>query len=218
MDSDSDSGAEHVCPICQRSFDSMAGIRRHWSKGHTTGEIEEAVNIAISQNIPAGDTVNIVNSQPTIQPTGSQRILNPNTQNEIVNNRVTCAVCGFLAKNERGLNIHLRTHNNQDSIGDPQEFPAQFDFDPNDTKAIIQRFGELIYRCKSSIPIVRIIQKSVRTAVCQDFTNVIEQSVAKNDVLSWCRLLSFPLIVLNTIPKSSFKDNHRPNIVRHRSI
>lgn len=211
MDSDSDDGTEHVCPICQKSFDSMAGIRIHWSKGHSKQEINVSITNAISQYIPVDNPTNI-NCSQSMEPSHTANSTPPS---EVVNNRATCNKCGFLAKNERGLDVHLRSHNNQDAIGDPQEFPAQFDFDPNDTKDIIQRFGELIYKCKCSIPIVRIIQKSVRTVVCQELTKLIEKVVSTNDLLSWCRLLSFPLIVLNTIPKSGFKDNHRPNIVRH---
>lgn len=211
MESDSEDATEYVCPICQRSFNSMAGIRRHWSKGHSDSEIEESVN-NFTQNVPTNILSNSVNSQ-SIPPIISTSSSNATAPNQIVN-RVTC-FCGFLAKNERGLNIHLRIHNDQDSTGDPQGLPAHFDFDPHDTASIIQKFGELVYKCKCNIPIVRIIQKSVRTAVCQELTKVVDQVVSKNDLLSWCRLLSFPLIVLNTIPKSGFKDNHRPNAVRH---
>ncbi len=216
MASDSDDGEENVCPICHRTFETMAGIRLHWTRGHTMNEIDTAINESLTQHLPNIPPPPDVNTQTQSRSTvSSAASSSAQSATELLANRITCNDCGFVAKNERGLNVHLRSHNNQETVGDPQHLPAQFDFDPNSTADIIQRFGELIYKCKCSVPLVRIIQKSVRTVVCQELTKAVEYVVEKNDLFAWCRLMSFPIIVLNTIPKSSFKDNHRPNIIRH---
>lgn len=54
----------------------------------------------------------------------------------------------------------------------------------------------------------------MRTVVCQELTKVVEYAAAKNNVFAWLRLLSFPAIVLNTIPKSNPKGTHSPNVIR----
>lgn len=216
MESDSDDGEENVCPICHRAFETMAGIRQHWTRGHTTDEIETAINESLSQHLPNIASSLNVNMQTSSHDTASNAgSSSAQSASELLANRITCNDCGFVAKNERGLNVHLRSHNNQESMGEPQNFPAQFDFNPHDTTDIIQRFGESIYKCKCSVPLVRIVQKSVRTVVSQELTKVVVYAVKKNDLFAWCRLMSFPIIVLNTVAKSSFKDNHRPNIIRH---
>lgn len=43
---------------------------------------------------------------------------------------------------------------------------------------------------------------------------MVEFAAAKNDVFTWLRLMSFPGIVLNSIPKSNTKGTHCPNIIR----
>lgn len=212
MDSDSDgSEAENVCPICGKSFETMAGIRQHWTKGHSVSDIQSAVDI----NTQRLSTAPSASSQPST--THSTVNCNQNTidsPSQAVRNRVTCDICGFLAKNERGLGVHARTHGIQPML-EATEPACQIEIESLDDAGLIRKFGELLYRCKCNIPLVRIIQKSVRTAVCQELTKVIETVNAKNDILSWFRLLSFPLIVLNQVAKNEYKDNRRPNIIRH---
>lgn len=41
-DSESD-GLDNVCPICERAFSSMAGLRQHWSKKHSAEEINDLI-------------------------------------------------------------------------------------------------------------------------------------------------------------------------------
>ena len=69
---------------------------------------------------------------------------------------------------------------------------------------ILENFGWLLNKCSVSVPLTRIIQKSVRIAVCEELGKVINSLVEKNDVNSWMRLLAFPYIVLNN--KSKGKD------------
>jgi len=78
------------------------------------------------------------------------------------------------------------------------------------TQIDLKLFGILLNECKNSIPIVRIIQKSVRSTVCQELTNTIRDVVNKNNVDSWIRLLSFPYIVLNSFKK----EKNGPNAIR----
>lgn len=33
----------NVCPICEKGYDTMGGIRQHWTKGHTEDEINEMI-------------------------------------------------------------------------------------------------------------------------------------------------------------------------------
>lgn len=79
---------------------------------------------------------------------------------------------------------------------------------------LVEKFGLLINKCKHAIPLIRIVQKSVRTVVCQELTNVIDHVVLKNDIFAWLRLWSFPFIVLNMISKG----NHRQNFIRHNLV
>lgn len=37
-------GKPNVCPICLNSFDSIAGVRQHWTKRHSTEEILDEIN------------------------------------------------------------------------------------------------------------------------------------------------------------------------------
>lgn len=46
----------NVCPICHKDFFTVAGIRQHWTKGHTIEEIEAAIREntqVLSQSTPA---------------------------------------------------------------------------------------------------------------------------------------------------------------------
>lgn len=70
-----------------------------------------------------------------------------------------------------------------------------------DHSLILNEFSLLLNECRTSIPLTRIIQKSVRIAVCQELTNVITNVVQCNDIDSWMRLIAFPYIVLNTKSK-----------------
>lgn len=217
MDSNSEDGDENVCPICFRCFDTMAAIRQHWTKGHT-------IDAAIDNR---SRSINTPSQQPSTtsallgefqgrlaRNTSASSCSGAMSSSEILTNRATCNICGFLAKNDRGLNIHMGIHNRNINPS-PPELQPPMDLDLRDEASIIQKFGKLIYKCKCSIPMVRIIQKSVRSSACQELTRVVENVVAKNDLFSWCRLLNFPLIVFNTIPKRCYKDKHRPNIVHH---
>lgn len=119
-----------------------------------------------------------------------------------------------MAKNERGLKIHERKHVNQQLPFEHQVSQSPIDLDLQNLASVVQKFGEILYKCKCSIPLVRIIQKSVRTVVFQELTKVIKLVTTKNDVFSWLRLLCFPVIVLNTIPKSNHNNNHCPSVIR----
>lgn len=218
-DSDDSKGSENICPICWRSFDTLAGIRQHWTKGHTASEFEQAVNdnsqrsaATISASSPPAPSTS-VSVPPATLSNIDPVITHPSS--DLLRNRILCNVCGFLAKNERGLKRHASTHGRQPATTSASTPTLQFDFESLDDSSLIRKFGELLYKCKCSIPLVRIIQKSVRTVVCLELAKIVENVVAKNDVLSWFRLLSFPHIVLNTVSRNSFKSNHRPNIIRH---
>lgn len=119
--------------------------------------------------------------------------------------------CGFTAKNQHGLSIHSsRMHKNETSgnvniapqplldVGDPA-------FDD------VELFGVLLSKCRSSIPVVRIIQKSVRFGVSQELSKSIDCALNKNDITSWFRLLAFTYIVLRCDTK---KSSNGPNIIR----
>lgn len=191
----------------------MAGIRQHWTKGHTISEIEQAVKNNSQPSVPSTSVID-----PGTLQTAPPSIISPfdsHSSSEALRNRITCNVCGFLAKNERGLTVHAGSHVSQPASTSSATSTFQFDYESLDELSLIRKFGELLYKCKCSIPLVRIIQTSVRTVVCQELAKVVENVVAKNDVLAWFRLLSFPLIVLNTVSKNCFKSNHGPNIIRH---
>lgn len=164
MDSDSDDTCDYVCPICNRSFETMAGIRQHWSKSHSDSEIQAAID-SISQQ--SGSHTSNVSSTSHLNQPSTNAIPSNRDQSEhqslveTLRNRATCSLCGFLAKNERGLNIHMRVHDSRTISGTQNVRQPHPDLDSLDEAGIIQKFGELMYKCKCSIPLVRIIQKSV---------------------------------------------------------
>lgn len=129
-----------------------------------------------------------------------------------------CQICSTNLKkcdSQRGLKTHRRVHSAQ-PISSVQQFAApNADIESLDEASIINKFGEIMYKCKCSIPMVRIIQKSVRSIICQELTKVVDYVSAENDVFAWIRLMSFPLIVLNIIPTSDHKNHHGQNIIRH---
>lgn len=211
MDSDPDEAEENgcICPICQRSFKSLAAIRQHWARGHSENEFQDAV-----QNNTQSQQLSVVPSQTPIAPISTGNT-NTSSSIETIRSRATCSVCGFLAKNERGLNVHARSHVSLQPSTSSTSTTTLYAFQPVNEGDLIRKFGELLYKCKCSLPLVRIIQKSVRTAVCQELTKVVEHVVAKNDILAWFRLLSFPIIVLNTVARDSCQSNQRPNFIRH---
>lgn len=72
-------------------------------------------------------------------------------------------------------------------------------------KEYLEDFNILLAKCKKFIPVTRIIQKSVRIFVCQELTNLVNETVSNNDVVSWMRLLAFPYLVLNSCNKFTNK-------------
>lgn len=129
-----------------------------------------------------------------------------------VSDRVTCD-CGFLAKNAHGLSVHMSKHKRVNDVTDNASRDARSNVDNLDEESIsemLTTFGLLLNQCRVSVPLTRIIQKSVRIAVCQELSKEIESLLRKNDITSWMRLLAFPYIVLNN--KSKGRDG--VNIIR----
>src|ERR1700744_3342507 len=132
--------------------------------------------------------------------------------------RAHCVVCGFLAKNSHGLSIHMRKHRNDlmsvDSLvledRNDEAVSSQVSSILEGFSDILSDFGWLLNRCRLMVPLTRIIQKSVRTVVCQELNRVIETLLEKDDVSSWMRLLAFPYIVLSN--KSKGRDG--VNVIR----
>lgn len=50
-----DDGKVNVCPICRRNFNTVAGLKQHWTKGHSVDEINAAI-AAKTQNIGQSST------------------------------------------------------------------------------------------------------------------------------------------------------------------
>lgn len=185
---------------CRRSLTLGQRSLRRWDPG---SEVK-------AQSQPSPDQSNpILTTTPNcLTSTSTQQA------NDVINQRKVCA-CGFVAKNQRGLNIHARTHGDASTNSSSHTVdPTQFQFNSLNEADLIRKFGELMYKCKCRIPLVRIIQKSVRTTVRQELTKVIEYTATKNDTFAWLRLLSFPHIVLNTLSRNCLKDSLRPNIIR----
>lgn len=136
-DSDSDDSNNNICPICNRSFETIAGIKQHWTKSHSTSEIQTAIE---------------QNSQEPVLPSSSVQAVRParndlpiQSAHDIVLNRVTCRICNF--------------HSNRPTPTTQSALPEHFTIDFQGEANIIQKFGEILYKCKCSIPLVRIIQK-----------------------------------------------------------
>ncbi|XP_037044233.1 uncharacterized protein LOC119080104 [Bradysia coprophila] len=132
---------------------------------------------------------------------------------EVVSDRVVCSACGFLAKNARGLKVHMARHKGVSDVVNPSVGVDGFSGSSGKvgSSECLEDFGVLLNRCRLSVPLTRIIQKSVRIAVCQELTAVVERLVKRNDVESWMRLLAFPYIVLN----NRSKGKGGINVIRH---
>lgn len=50
-DSDPDE-AINICPVCQRSFPSVADLRQHWTKSHTAEEINDLITSKSQESLP----------------------------------------------------------------------------------------------------------------------------------------------------------------------
>ena len=116
-----------------------------------------------------------------------------------VSDRVSCKICGFLAKNSHGLSIHMRKHKRVVDVGEDVSSQGCDENVPDQNvvflSGVLDEFGFLLNKCRLSVPITRIIHKSVRTVVCQELAKTIENLLVSNDVDSWMRLIAFPYIV-----------------------
>lgn len=214
-ESDSDDEFRNVCPICDRRFETLAGVKQHFSRGHTDTEVQSFIENK-SQTPPTSATAPQRSSTDSANAPQRSSTDNQNSSSDALRNRSTCTVCGFIAKNERGLKGHsIRMHGTHTTTSSQPIPPPQIDIDLSDEPNLIRKFGELLYKCKCSIPLVRIIQKSVRTVVCQELAKVTEFAAKNNNIFAWFRLLSFPHIVLNTIARTNTKDSRRINVIRH---
>lgn len=116
--------------------------------------------------------------------------------------------CGFIAKNNVGLRIHWGKQNKmmqaQTSKANQSNLKETLQKESN-LKEYLEDFNILLAKCKKFIPVTRIIQKSVRIVVCQELTNLVNETVSNNDIVSWMRLLAFPYLVLNSCNKLNNK-------------
>lgn len=95
-------------------------------KDYTTSRMKSISQTRVAEK-PPGDCIN-AKSHLYDAKSHSSNIGSSISSDQVLFNRVTCNSCGFLAKNERGLKLHARTHNNQ-----PQapalNGPHRFDYD-----------------------------------------------------------------------------------------
>lgn len=112
---------------------------------------------------------------------GSKKRTNKSDGNKDLLDRVVCN-CGFIAKNYVGLRIHWgkkkKKVNSQISKIDQSTRMKAIEKE-TDLKEYLNDFNLLLGKCKKSIPITRIIQKSVRIIVCQDLTTLVNEVVQK---------------------------------------
>lgn len=128
MDSETDSDDPcNICPICNRSFVTIAGIKQHWSKSHSTSEIQSAIDQ--NSQVPVSSSVPLAPPAPNRPPS--------QMPNVALASRVTCRICNFLAKNDIGLKIHERIHVNQPILTSQQAPPPHFDINFQDEVHII---------------------------------------------------------------------------------
>lgn len=104
-------------------------------------------------------------------------------------------IAASLLKMTGGLKSQKKTHDNIKQILITTEELISNPEICNNIAEDIENFFILLFKCRESIPIIRIIQKSVRHLVSQDVSDVINQVVLKNDIPSWPRLLALPYIV-----------------------
>jgi len=162
----------------------------------------------VCQGLISNDFVNVVDnsrSRPVLKRNCKRKIekhySDPLIDETLLSNRVSCELCGFLAKNKHGLSIHMRKHKRVVVDDVVSQEPVDVASNEASVSEVLIEFGFLLNKCRISVPLTRIIQKSVRIVVCQELTKVIEGLVKENDVNSWMRLLAFPYIVLNNKSK-----------------
>lgn len=84
-DTESD-GETNICPIpmCNRNFSTVAGLRQHWSKGHSSEEIQAAITrntSALSQQPSPLDSTSVLQIPvPPAPPPASASVSNPPIQ------------------------------------------------------------------------------------------------------------------------------------------
>ncbi len=211
--------SEFNCVPCKRTFASSKGLQIHL--GHhdkLTDKIKlrksKRIKKAHQENLISSEChqndliefLNLIKEEDEFEKANNDVIENE-SESRIGDSRVSCNVCGFLAKNQRGLNIHMNVHKKQilsDNNSTEQNQNKRTD------AVDVKLFGILLNECKNSIPLIRVLQKSVRSVVCQELTNVIKDVVNKNNIISWTRLLGFPYIVMNSFKK----EKNGPNVIR----
>lgn len=136
VDSDSDD-ENNVCPICSRSFSSLAGVRIHW-RVHSPEEIQAAINEKLSaQNLTAAAQ--------------DDETLNTNEASEQEDFRYF--ECGLDTMNEQNYIAHLRSHLQPSNDDVPQQFSSN------------QEFIEYISQLKQSHRLVKRIPKGMPEAL-----------------------------------------------------
>lgn len=182
------------CIPCNRTFDSSKELKIHESfheKLKVKIQSKESVrkrNISSKTSICHDENENV----DVITELNEFLVLNENERNsqssskssdvpvssEFLKNRITCD-CGFIAKNSRGLKIHQNTHkkkkiNEQTECPTIQQDRVKQHFTSNkQDENYVDMFGILLSKCKEVIPVVRIIQKSVRSTVSLELSKVI---------------------------------------------
>lgn len=181
---------EIKCKSCKKRFTSSEELKIHVSNHD---KLKEKINTRKSKRIRNCNQKIFSQNESCLKPlndleeflklVNSEKEKDEQHKDNLDESRVSCNVCGFIAKNSRGLKIHTNVHNKSISPNkaQPKKMSVKFQVD-------LQLFGVLLNECKISIPIVRIIQKSVRSIISQELTNVIRDVVNKNDVLAWMRL------------------------------
>lgn len=121
-------------------------------------------------------------------------------------NKSQCSRCGFIAKNSRGLNIHLHTCNkrNNSTSNDSQSSSLE------SQTSLIEKLTSL----RSCKRIMNRIPKGARKPVCEEYTKIILKCISDNSENSWEKLLTFTYNALQLPPKDEKRKCSLATVIR----
>lgn len=123
-------------------------------------------------------------------------------------NETKCTRCGFTAKNNRGLKIHLHTCNKRSQTTQNVQ--------QSSNETLIERLMSL----RSQRRIMNRIPKGARKTICEEYTKTIFKCITdkENSENSWDKLFTFAYNTLQLPPKNEKRKCSLATIIRRNIL